>query len=222
MKVNIGGGIGLCSEIENSPVQIALQRLGVQVVKLNAASLSDENLSRYSAIVVDQFALEKFLALFKRSESIERWVNDGGRLIILPQYGFDRTMAQLRSQKGLFAGDEIKFSYLPVVGCREKVIIDSTAKIFKVPSEISEGSFSSKFFPISYGGITGIKAQETGLRPRRGDRRQENLLQSGDHVLLLEERVGQGTIFYCAINLYPRLLSIDETSYKLLANLISR
>jgi hypothetical protein len=32
--------------------------------------------------------------------------------------------------------------------------------------------------------------------------------------------MGQGAVFYCALNLYPGLLNIDEPFYELLSNLL--
>ncbi len=202
VKVGIKRKIGLCSAIENSPVQIALHRLGVAMTILDTANLSDKELPNYSVIIVDQFSFNKFLALSERLKSVEQWINEGGRLIILPQYVADQT--------NIFLGDEIRFSHLSMVGCNDKVIIDSTEKIFNTPNKIDERSFTGELFVISYGGMA-----------REPSDSSKALIKSGVHALLLAKQIGQGTIFYCAVNLHPRLLDIDKTSYKLLANLLS-
>ena len=194
--------VGLCSSLDDSPVLIALHRLGVTTAMLDTVKLTDEDLSRYSAIIVDQFSLKKFLGLFERVSSIKQWINDGGRLIILPQYGL--------RQANPIAGNEIQFSYLPVVGSCQKVDIDSTDDLFHAPNEIYKDSFRGEPFAISYGGIKTAGSESFKI-----------LMTAGTDNLLLEDRTGQGVIFYCALNLYSGLLSIDESSYRLLANLLS-
>jgi hypothetical protein len=202
VKISIRKNVGLCTVIKNGPVQIALQRLGVTAAMLDTAKLTDEYLSTFSAIIVDQFSLRRFLGSSERINSMKRWINDGGRLIIFSQYG--------PGQADFIVGNEIGFHYLPVVGCGARVDFDSTEELFHSPNEINKSGFSGEPFVISYGGIKAMASKSSRI-----------LMSSGADDLLLEEGVGQGAIFYCALNLYPRLLSIDESSYKLLANLLS-
>ncbi|MFZ1082102.1 MAG: PIG-L family deacetylase [Candidatus Kryptoniota bacterium] len=202
VKIDIKKKIGLCSVIPNSPMQIALHRLGVATIVLDTAGLSSKELPNYSAIIVDQFSFDKFLALSERLKSVRRWIIEGGRLIILPQYEADQT--------NLSVGKGVKFSRLSVVGCNNQVIIDSTEKVFNVPNKIDERNFTGGPFVISYGGLERESSDDSKI-----------LVRSGVCALLIEKRIGQGIVFYCGLNLYPRLLDIDKTSYDLLANLLS-
>jgi len=202
VNLNIEGRAGFCSVIENSPVEVALRRLGASPISLNAPEFSDNDLSKYSDIIIDQFAFGKFLSLFKKPNSIENWINNGGTLIILPQYGI---------KGGNFVlGEQTKFSFLPITGSNKEINVDSTDKIFNFPNKIGSNIFSEEPFVISYGSITGEDIGNSKI-----------LVKSDSGSLLLEKKIGLGKIFYCAINLYPRLLNIDETSYKLLANLLN-
>ncbi len=200
VKANIKREIGFLSAIENSPIQIALHRLGVDITLLDTVGFSNKILSDYSAIIVDQFSIAKLLKLFSQ-QAMDQWIGKGGRLIVLPQYGSGAT--------SLFPGDKTEFSYLPVIGFDEKVSTDSTEKISTILHGINEHSFDSERFVISYGGITGAAGDSLKV-----------LMKSGDHILLLEKRIGLGAIFYCALNFYPRLLAIDHASYRFLTNLL--
>jgi len=202
VKSGILKKIGLCSVIENSPIQSALRRLGMSAATLDTTELQNEDLSNYSLIIIDQFSLQKFISMSGRLGSTEKWINNGGKIIVLPQYGVDQT--------NLLSGDGTSFSYLPIVGCGERIIIDSTEKIFRVPNRIVSQDFEGKQFLLSYGEIKG-----------QIDTNEKVLIRGGNRILLLKKQSGRGSIFYCALNLYPGLLSIDENSYGLLANLIS-
>ena len=163
---------------------------------------SNEKLSDISAIIVDQFSFDKFLGLSKQLDSVELWLSHGGRLVILPQYGTERINP--------FLGNEIKFTQLSVGDCKEKLYIDSTDGVFRLPNKIDESGFTGEQFVMSYSEIAGQKNGTSKV-----------LMKAGTRVLLLEKRLERGRIFYCAMNLFPRLLGIHKTSYKLLANLIS-
>jgi GlcNAc-PI de-N-acetylase len=202
VKSDVSRQVGLCSVVENGPVLTALRRLGVSTRSIGAAESRDENLSDYSAIIIDQFSLRKFVSSSVTRTSIEQWIRKGGKLIILPQYGVDVNAFPFMNHVG--------FAYLPVVGCGAEINIDSTEKVFRVPNEINKNAFVSDPFVISYGRITNWAGESS-----------KALIWSGAQVLLSERTIGKGAIFYCALNLYPKLLEIDQNSYRLLANLLN-
>jgi hypothetical protein len=70
--------------------------------------------------------------------------------------------------------------------------------------------FTRESFAISFSEITDRKSDNTKI-----------LMKEGNRVLLLRKRVGHGTIYYCAMSLFPRLLDFHTPSYELLANLLS-
>ena len=201
VKVNAKARVAVCSAIENSPVQIALRRLGVAATPLEATDFSAKEMSDHSVIIVDQFSFNKFLGLGKQLDSMEQWLRHGGRLIILPQYGTERVNP--------FLGNEITFTDLSVGDCKEKLFIDSTDDVFHLPNIIEESSFNGEPFVISYNELAEKKSGDSKV-----------LMKAGTRVLLLEKRLEQGRIFYCAVNLFPRLLDLHKASYELLANLI--
>ncbi|HQT92437.1 MAG TPA: hypothetical protein PL001_10470 [Candidatus Kryptobacter bacterium] len=124
-------------------------------------------------------------------------------MIILPQYGFEL--------KSLDPQAEANFSYLPITNSRAKVVLDSNSILFESPNELREASFSVGQFPISFGSVTATGTNESKVL----------ITTSGNLPQLVEQTVGQGRIFYCALNLFPRFLALDETAYELLANLLS-
>ena len=191
----------ICSAIENSPVQIALHRLGVPTTPLEAVDFSSKEMSDNPVLVVDQFSFTKFMGLGKQWDSVEQWLRRGGRLIILPQHGTESVNPIL--------GNEIAFTGLSVGDCREKLSIDSTDDVFHRPNALDEQSFTGERFAISYGGLTEKNGSGSKV-----------LMRVGDRLLLLEKSLDKGRIFYCSINLFPKLLDFDKPAYELLANLL--
>jgi len=202
VKVKAKAQVAMCSTIENSPVQIALRRLGVAAKLLDSTNFSSFGLLNNSVIIVDQFSFNKFLGFGKQLDSMEQWLRHGGRLIILPQYGTERINP--------FLGNEITFADPSVGDCKEELFIDSTDALFQFPNMIKESSFTEEPFAISYSGLADKKSGDSKV-----------LMKSGTRVLILEKHLEQGRILYCAMNLFPRLLDLHKGSYELLANLIS-
>ena len=202
VKINITSKVSICSTIENSPVQAALRRLGIAPALLDSTNCSYTELLKYSVIIVDQFSFDKFLGAAKQLDSVKQWLNSGGRFIIFPQYGAEPTNP--------FLGNGVAFTHLSAGDCHEKISIDSMNAISHLPNKISASSFTEEEFPISYSEIAETKGDHSTA-----------LINAADRLLLLEQRVGKGQIFYCAMNLFPRLLDLHAASYGLLANLIS-
>ena len=146
VKVNAKTMVGICSAIENSPVQIALRRLGVVTTLFNPANFSNNELQNNSVIIVDQFSLGKFLALGERLNSLEQWLGRGGRLIILPQNGLERVHR--------FPVNDITFTQWSQGDCKEKLFIDSSDSTFRLPNKIDESGFTGDQFAILYCEIT--------------------------------------------------------------------
>ena len=202
VRINTKKRVEICSAVENGPVQIALRRLGVATTLLDTTNFSGKDLADNSVIIIDQFSFKKFLGLGKQLDSVEQWIDHGGRLIILPQYATKRT--------NRFLWNDIAFTQWSVSDCKEKLYIDSTDRVFHVPNKIDKNSFTGAPFTLSYSQIAETKSDNSKV-----------LMKSGTRVLLLEKRLEKGDIFYCAMNLFPRLLDIDKASYELLANLLS-
>lgn len=199
VKSNIKKKIGLCSMIENSPILIALRRLGISPTVLDGTTAPD--LSGFSTIIIDQFSAKRFVGISFQQGAIEHWIKDGGRLIVLPQYQY--------SQNNMPSIGSDRFTYLPAVGCNEKIEVDLNAMVFNSPNKIDERDFDGDSFALSYGAIT-----------NEGEGDSRVLIRSGSSILLLENERGKGSIFLCALNLFPKLLEINRASYCLLANLL--
>jgi GlcNAc-PI de-N-acetylase len=202
VRINVRTKVSICSTIENSPVQVALRRLGVAATLLDSANISNTELLRNSVIIVDQCSFDKFLRISKQLDSVEHWLSSGGRLIIFPQYGAEPINP--------FLGNDITFTQLSAGDCQEKLFLDSTNVVYHLPNKISGSGFTEEKFPISYSEIAATKSDLSRV-----------LMKAGNRVLFLEKRVEKGKIFYCAMNLFPRLLDLHKASYELLANLVS-
>ncbi len=199
-KCNIKKKVGLCSMIENGPLQIAIKRLGISPTVLDGTSPLD--LSQFSTIIIDQFSVAKFFDIPFQLGSVDRWIKDGGRLIVFPQYQCCKNnMPSIGSDR---------FIYLPTVGCNEKVEFDSSAIVFNSPNKIGERDFDGDSFALSYGEIRDQAESDSRV-----------LMRSGARILLLDIEMGKGSIFLCGLNLLPRLLEINQAAYRLLANLLN-
>ena len=201
VKSTSDGEVGVCTVVENSPVVTALRRLGTRTKMLEVIEPVEKDLSECSAIIIDQFSLWKFTKLLSRPLLVKEWIAGGGKLIILPQYGF--------GDGDIFPGTRVDFSYLPIVGCNDEIEIDTAERVLHAPNEISGLESADDPFVISYGGITNIPGDNS-----------KALIRSGAQTLLSQKRIGRGAIFYCALNLYPKLLEIDQNAYRLLGNLL--
>jgi hypothetical protein len=202
VKAVIAKKVGICSAVENSPVLTALHRLGASVTSLDMASFSFTTLSDFSVIVVDQFSFDAFASASRQLDSVEQWLRHGGRLIILPQHG--------AGPKTFLLGDDISFTDFSAGDCTEKLSIDSTDSIVYAPNRIDVSRFTGTPFAVSYTQLAVKKSSDSKI-----------LITSGSRVLLCEKRLDHGRMFYCALNLFPRLLDLQHASYALLANLIS-
>jgi hypothetical protein len=194
--------VAVCSAIDGSPLEVALRRLGVQMTIVDSTSSSMSSVFNSPVIIVDQFSFDKFSEIGRQSDSLEQWLKGGGTLIILPQYG----TGQINS----ILGDDIAFTRWSAEDCGEQVTIDTTESVFDSPNKIARDGFSEKQFIISYCEISGGKNEDSKI-----------LMKADDRVLLLETTIGKGKIFYCGMNLFPRLLDLQKTTYQLLANLVS-
>ena len=96
-----------------------------------------------------------------------------------------------------------------VIATRSCLSIRPTVS-FILPNTIEGSSFTGEPFALSYSGLTEKKDGDSKV-----------LMKTGTRVLILEKRLEEGRIFYCAMNLFPRLLDLHKASYELLANLIS-
>ena len=202
VKTTTSKKIGLFSALKKSPVQIAVRRLSDAISLLDTANITPSALSDLSVMVIDQFSLDAFAGAGRQLEFVERWVKQGGRLIILPQHG--------TVPKNPFLGDDISFADFSVGDCGERLSIDSTNAMLYAPNKIDLSRFTETPFPISY---VELAVQQRG--------ESKVLMTAGSRALLDERHLDKGRIIYCALNLYPRLLDLQSASYALLANLIS-
>jgi hypothetical protein len=213
VRTDIDGKVGVCSAIVDSPILIALRRLGIRTVDLSSHESSELDILSCSRVIVDQFSIEKFLSLLKGPKTLERWLMNGGRLIILPQFG-----AQVFTDKIAdaypFLLKGINFSYLPVTGCSTTLEFDRTSRISDTPNDIADNDFAAGQFVFSYGDVVVEHSGEySGFQTKY-------IIRSSGRDFLVKREIGNGYILYCAVNLHPGLLSLDMSSYKLLANMV--
>ncbi len=204
MNVRMGSAksVGIYSEIEDSPLRIALGRLGMKIVDMRKGESWTDSLKGISAIFVDQFSLAGLLKEGGAMKLLDSWVNSGGKLVIFPQYNKGPVKA--------IDGMDFSYSYLPVTGIKTPVVFDSTAALFRTPNEIKGPDLSGGQFPLAFGSV---KVNGNAM----------TVIASGDgRGLLVEEKVGKGDIWYCSLNLNPRFLAVDETAYRLLANILGQ
>ncbi len=205
VKSSAGTKIGLYSVISNSPLRVAIARLGHSPEQLDSVQFTEDNLSKLAVIVIDRFSAHSAFSSPGNVTALFQWVSNGGKLIMFPQYESEA--------KNPFLDDAINFSYLPLIGSDEAVQVDSANGVFETPNKIAANNFLGTMFPLSFGGLRGTF--DNGMK----------VLMSSEAVhapLLVERPMGKGSVYYCALNLFPRLLSLDETSYRLLANMTAK
>lgn len=203
LEAGEGKKVGFYSTMKNSPLELAISRLGIEAVDLGIGNRSPESLSEFSTIVVDRFAFGVLARSPARMEALEHWVHSGGRLLVMPQYGigWDR-LYRVENKEA--------FSYLPVTAGMNIAIIDSTNSFITRPNRLTVDDIESSTFPGAFGGVAGPDSAGSDIL----------IASKNGTPLLVEVSAGRGRILLCALNLYPRFLAVDEGAYKLLANVL--
>jgi hypothetical protein len=201
-EVNNPGTIGIVSSIALSSLEQAVRNLGLTTNGLTPDSAGVRSLSELHTTVIDRdaFATDQLDPGFERD--LWQWVNDGGRLILLPQFHAPSTP---------FADRPIpRFEEGVATQPGAEVLVDTSYSLTYIPNRLNVGDWSGWMFSTAYGSLNvSGSASEVSLRAK----------DSGA-PLLTSTRVGKGTVVCVALNLDAQWMNVVPGAYRLLANII--
>lgn len=204
VRIDSSKRVGLVTGLTNSPTEDALRRLGVKWDRLTVDEHLSEVISSYQVILIDRRALTLVEQLAGHRSVLERFVEQGGHLIVLAQ---DASI-----WNALPIVDGVRLAASQTFDEQALVEIDSTHDMVLRPNPIARGDWSDWLYARSYNLVSGEELSSASVPVRTA---------KGKNPLIATWRRGGGTITYCDLAFHPQFLNIHPGAFRLLANLIS-
>jgi hypothetical protein len=196
--------VGLITGLTNSPTEDALRRLSVKWDRVTVDEHFSERLSSYQVLLIDRRALTLVEKLAVHRSMLERFVEQGGHLIVLAQD------ASVWNALPILEGIRLAASH--TFDEETPVEIDSTHSMVLRPNPIAPSDWSDWLYAKAYNLVSGEVLSSASVPVRTA---------IGSKPLIATWRRGQGTFTYCDLAFHPQLLNIHPGAFRLLANLIS-
>ena len=192
--------VGVFSVVEQTPLALALQRIGYPYIDLDTANL--HCLEKISTVIIDEQSSRKVNSHPITKEKIKDWIWGGGKMIVLPQFGPNANQVP---------DDSVVFSYKHPIISVQNISADTTQDSFNYPNVVEFKKWEFAGSVISYGDIHTTKNMQVTIPIKS---------QNTKTPLMLVRHYGHGIVVYIAFNLYPQLLTIQAEAYKFLANIL--
>ena len=208
VSVAPGLRVGLVRSYDDA-TEVALQRMGAEVVLLDSLALAESRFEGLHTIVLDIRAYLVRPDLKAHNDNVLAWVREGGHMVV----GYHKTIEW---------NDEDLAPYPLRLGRDRVTMEDAPVEVrqpdhvlFRAPHAISEADWDGW-------------VQERGLYfPAEWDERYTELVATSDlgedpltSGLLLAD-VGDGTYAYSALVWYRQLAALNPGAFRLFANLVS-
>jgi hypothetical protein len=204
VRIDSSKRVGLVTGLTNSPTEDALRRLSVKWDRLTVDEHLAEAISSYQVILIDRRALTLVEQLAEHRAVLERFVEQGGHLIVLAQDA--PVWNAFPFVDGIRLGASHTFDEQALVE------IDSTHEMVLRPNPIVRGDWSDWLYARAYNLVSGEELSSASVPVR---------MAKGKNPLIATWRRGRGTITYCDLAFHPQFLNIHPGAFRLLANLIS-
>jgi hypothetical protein len=193
--------IGVFSIIDQTPLILALQRIGYPYIDLDTADIHCfENIS---TVIIDEESSKSANANPLMKRKIKDWIWAGGKMVVLPQY--DPNANQVPD-------DSVVFRYNNSIVSMQDINVDTAQFLFHYPNVVEVEKWQRAGSVITYGEIH-IKMNMPVTIPIKSQRTKM--------PIMVVRHYGRGIIIYIAFNLHPQLLTIQPETYKFLANILS-
>jgi len=196
--------VGLITGLTNSPTEEALRRFSVTWDRLTVNEHFSERLFSYQVLLIDRRALTLVEQLAAHRSVLERFVEQGGHLIVLAQD------ASVWNASPIVEGIRLAASH--TFDEATAVQIDSTHSVVLRPNPITASDWSDWLYARAHNLVSGEVLSSAGVPVQTA---------KGRNPLIATWRRGQGTITYCDLAFHPQFLNIHPGAYRLLANLLS-
>ena len=203
LEINTGARqpIGVFSMIDQTPLFLALQRMGYPSIDLDTADIHwFENIS---TVIIDEESSKSAASNPIKKRKIKDWIWAGGKMLVLPQYG---------THANQVPDDSVVFQYNHSIVSMQEINVDSAQFPFQYPNVVEVKKWQGAGSVISYGEIHGKRNMPVTIPV---------ISQRTKMPLMIVRHYGRGIIIYSAFNLHPQLLTIQAEAYKFLANILT-
>jgi LmbE family N-acetylglucosaminyl deacetylase len=193
--------IGVFSMINNTPLSLAMHRIGYPTVDLTNADIHE--FKNISTVLLDEESSKNLNSHPDITRILKEWISAGGKMIVLPQYG---------PHPNQIPDDSVVFNYHDPILSATEINVDTAQFLFHYPNVVEVKNWQTAGSVITYGDIH-VKMNMPIAIPLTSQRTKM--------PLMVVRRYGRGSIIYSAFNLHPQLLTIQTEAYKFLANILS-
>jgi GlcNAc-PI de-N-acetylase len=203
LEINTGAKqpIGVFSMIDQTPLFLALQRMGYPSIDLD--TVDSHWFENISTIIIDEESSKSAASSAVMKRKIKDWIWAGGKMLVLPQYG---------THANQIPDDSVVFQYNHSIVSMQEINVDSTQFPFHYPNVVEVKKWQSAGSVISFGEIHGKMKMPVTIPV---------ISRQTKMPLMIVRHYGRGIIIYSAFNLHPQLLTIQAEAYKLLANILN-
>jgi hypothetical protein len=205
LRADTSAHIALITPFEKSPIARALDQMGVNWWRVNAASGTIADLSRADVIIVDRDALAVIQPDGSLPQAILARVKAGGRLVVFPQNDVEDGGGSLIA--GLFFQGSALFP--PDAPLR----IDSTRSLLRSVNNLSTDDWEG----------WSVARSLCSVRVAAGRKADVIVSSSARGVpLVVTTPEGKGQVTFVALDLISQLTRVHPGGFRLFANLIAR
>jgi len=201
-KFDLTKRIGIISAFPNSILLATLHRMNAN--RINLDHNADRQLASLDVLIIDQRALTLVPNLRQMRDQLNKFVDRGGHLVILPQD------ARVWNTDPLWPG--ILLSPSRSFDEKTPVSMLTTHPFLSVPNEILAKDWENWLFLRAYSTISGNAVRNAEIPVRTAEEQT---------ALLLSQNQKRGRITYINLALKPQLFNIHAGTFRLLANILS-
>ena len=194
--------VAIVPSFGDSPVVETLRRLGVQA-RVLSETWDPAGLEGIDVLVLDERVMTLRPDIKGRWESIERFAEAGGRVIVLAQD------PQAWNDQPLLAG--LRLAESTLLDVVSPVALDSTDRVAREPNLITEEDWQGWLFARSR---ARAQISDASIRVIASD-------ETGGTALITALARNSGEIMFINLSLGSQLMNINPGAYRLMANLLS-
>ena len=187
----------------DSPLLETLLRVDARATVLRPDSLSE--LSRFRCVVMDAGALTTHPDISLHKDLLKDFVENGGHLIVLVQH------AETWNRAPLWDGMRLEPSFS--LDAESNIIMSNSSRLFSIPHRISADDWKGWIFNRGFNKLT-LTSNAIAETPLKGK------IGTGEHPLVISERVKAGRRTYVDLNLDHQWLNIHEGAFRFFVNLL--
>ena len=191
---------GLVSAIPEGILGTSIRRLHIPWVALDSSAMRKHAWDTCAVIVIDRNAVALRTDLRDASEELERWVSNGGKLILFPQHG----------EEGKVGKPFAFFHFTPDVVPPDAVIGVKGARLTQIPNSLHPADWQG--WLVSY---------STDRISAGGGLSADTVAVAGGTPTLLRYAQGRGSVTAVSLDFVHQLLTLHPGACRVLANILS-